>query len=205
MKWSFDSLLAYCTTNKRPAFHLESRPYDTGYNDLEDCRYRCPVLLVLLCLNSYSPPFHQGQAFRACPALDAGSELHYSVVKVLWFTILIIQQKELLCINRMNLYLRENPQDGIMPCVRGGAAGVELIGESLCVCSSSYRRERRAGLPRLYRGQFYQRWSDGNTCEVGLVGSYPGKLISLPCRRVLPKPAFECSRSKQRRNDSDSH
>ena len=95
----FDSLRAFHTTDKRPAFHLESRPYGTGYNDLEDCRYRCPVLLVLLCLNSYSPPFHQGQAFR--------SELHYSVVKVLWFTILIIQQKERLCINRMNLYLRD--------------------------------------------------------------------------------------------------
>jgi len=45
------------TTDKRPAFRLESRPYDIGYNDLEDCRYRRLVLLVLLRLNSYLPPF----------------------------------------------------------------------------------------------------------------------------------------------------
>jgi len=44
------------TTDKRPAFRLESRPYDIGYNDLEDCRYRRLVLLVLLRLNSYLPP-----------------------------------------------------------------------------------------------------------------------------------------------------
>ncbi len=62
------------TTDKRPASFLESRPYDIGYNDLEDCRYRRLVLLVLIHLNSYLPP-SRGQAFR--------SELHYSIVKVL--------------------------------------------------------------------------------------------------------------------------
>jgi hypothetical protein len=45
------------TTDKRPAFPLVSRPYDIGYNDLEDCRYRRLVLLVLIHLNSYLPPF----------------------------------------------------------------------------------------------------------------------------------------------------
>jgi len=44
------------TTDKRPAFHLESRPYDIGYNDLEYCCNRRLVLLVLLRLNSYLPP-----------------------------------------------------------------------------------------------------------------------------------------------------
>jgi hypothetical protein len=44
------------TTDKRPAFHLESRPYRNGYNDLEYCHNRRLVLLVLLCLNSYLPP-----------------------------------------------------------------------------------------------------------------------------------------------------
>jgi len=56
LKWSFDSLLAYGTTDKRPALFLESRPDDIGYNDLEDCRYRRLVLLVLLRLNSYFTP-----------------------------------------------------------------------------------------------------------------------------------------------------
>ena len=46
------------TTDKRPAFRLESRPYDIGYNDLDDCRYR---RLVLLRLNSYLPPFQEGK------------------------------------------------------------------------------------------------------------------------------------------------
>jgi len=55
------------TTDKRPAFHLVSRPYDIGYNDLDDCRYRRLVLLVLIHLNSYLPPFQEdkrsGQSF----------------------------------------------------------------------------------------------------------------------------------------------
>jgi len=45
------------TTDKRPALFLESRPYDIGYNDLENCRYRRLVLVVRLRLNSYLPPF----------------------------------------------------------------------------------------------------------------------------------------------------
>ncbi len=49
------------TTDKCPASHLESRPYDIGYNDLEDYRYRRLVLLVLLRLNSYLPPFQEGK------------------------------------------------------------------------------------------------------------------------------------------------
>jgi len=70
------------TTDKRPAFHLESRPYDIGYNNLDDCRCRHLVLLVLLRLNSYLPPlFVVGQAFR--------SELDYSVVKVRVFNLII--------------------------------------------------------------------------------------------------------------------
>ena len=64
------------TTDKRPALFLESRHDDNGYNDLEDCRYRRLVLLVLLRLNSYLTPFQRGQAFR--------SELYpYSVFNVL--------------------------------------------------------------------------------------------------------------------------
>ena len=86
------------TTDKRPASRLESRPYGIGYNDLEDCRYRRLVLLVLLRLNSYLPPFKRA---------SVQVKTSYSVVKVLWFTSFIIQQKELLCINRMNLYLRD--------------------------------------------------------------------------------------------------
>jgi len=49
------------TTDKRPASFLESRPYDIGYNDLEDCRYRRLVLVVRLRLNSYLPPFKEGK------------------------------------------------------------------------------------------------------------------------------------------------
>jgi len=75
LKWSFDSLLAYGTTGKCPASHLESRPDDIGYNDLEACRYRRLVMLELLRLNSYLPPFLKGQAFS--------SELRYSIFKVL--------------------------------------------------------------------------------------------------------------------------
>jgi len=63
------------TTDKRPASRLESRPYDIGYNDLDDCRYRRLVLLVLLRLNSYLPPFKEGKR--------SGQALFYSVFKVL--------------------------------------------------------------------------------------------------------------------------
>jgi len=49
------------TTDKRPAFHLVSRPDDIGYNDLEACRYRRLVLAVLLHLNSRLPPFKEGK------------------------------------------------------------------------------------------------------------------------------------------------
>ncbi len=63
------------TTDKRPASHLVSRPYDIGYNDLEDCHNRRLVLLVLLRLNSYLPPFK-----RASVQVKA---LSYSIVKVL--------------------------------------------------------------------------------------------------------------------------
>jgi hypothetical protein len=63
------------TTDKRPALFLESRPYDIGYNDLEDCRYRRLVLVVRLRLNSYLPPFKEGKR--------SGQSFVYSVVKVL--------------------------------------------------------------------------------------------------------------------------
>jgi len=49
------------TTDKRPASHLESRPDDIGYNDLEACRYRRLVLVVRLRLNSYLTPFKEGK------------------------------------------------------------------------------------------------------------------------------------------------
>jgi len=49
------------TTDKRPALFLESRPYDIGYNDLDDCRYRRLVLVVRLRLNSFLPPFKEGK------------------------------------------------------------------------------------------------------------------------------------------------
>jgi hypothetical protein len=74
LKWSFDSLRAYGTTDKCPASHLVSRPYRIGYNALDDCHYRRLVLLVQLRLNSRFTPF-QGKR--------SGSELFYSVVKVL--------------------------------------------------------------------------------------------------------------------------
>ena len=48
------------TTDKRPASFLVSRPFDIGYNDLEDCRYRRLVLLVLIHY-SYLPPFKEGK------------------------------------------------------------------------------------------------------------------------------------------------
>jgi len=63
------------TTDKRPAVLLVSRPDDIGYNDPDDCRYRRLVLVELLRLNSYLPPFPKGQAFK--------SELRYSIFKVL--------------------------------------------------------------------------------------------------------------------------
>jgi len=53
-----------------------SRPDDIGYNDLDDCRYHRLVLLVLLRLNSYLPPFK-----RASVQVKA---LSYSIVKVLF-------------------------------------------------------------------------------------------------------------------------
>jgi len=49
------------TTDKRPAFPLVSRPDDIGYNDLAVCRYRRLVMLELLHLNSYLPPFKKGK------------------------------------------------------------------------------------------------------------------------------------------------
>ena len=54
MSWSFDSLTAYYTTDKRPAFRLASRPYRIGYNALV---VACGRRLVLLRLNSRLPPF----------------------------------------------------------------------------------------------------------------------------------------------------
>jgi len=71
----FDSLRAFHTTDKCPALFLESRPYDIGYNDLEYCHNRRLVLLVLLRLNSYLPPFKEGKR--------SGHGLCYSVFKVL--------------------------------------------------------------------------------------------------------------------------
>jgi len=65
------------TTDKRPASHLESRPYDIGYNDLEDCCYRRLVMLVLLRLILILTLFPEGK--RSALALS------YSVVKVLLF------------------------------------------------------------------------------------------------------------------------
>jgi hypothetical protein len=75
LKWSFDSLLAYGTTDKCPASHLESRPDDIGYNDLEVCRYRRLVLVERLRLNSYSTPFPEGKR--------SVQGLRYSIFKVL--------------------------------------------------------------------------------------------------------------------------
>jgi hypothetical protein len=57
LKWSFDSLRAYGTTDKCPASHLVSRFYRIGYNALDDCHYRRLVLLVQLRLNSRFTPF----------------------------------------------------------------------------------------------------------------------------------------------------
>ena len=68
----FGRSLTFHTTGKCPASRLVSRLYGTGYNALDDCRYRRLVLAVLLRLNSRLPPFWQ--AFR--------SALPYSVVKV---------------------------------------------------------------------------------------------------------------------------
>jgi len=51
--------------------------------------------------SSLTPPF-KGEDKRS----SFGFEL-YSIVKVLLFSSYIIQQKERLCINRMNLYFRD--------------------------------------------------------------------------------------------------
>ena len=63
------------TTDKRPALFLVSRPFDIGYNDLDDCRYRRLVLLVLLRLNSYLPPFKKGKR-------SGLGFVRYSIIKV---------------------------------------------------------------------------------------------------------------------------
>jgi hypothetical protein len=88
LKWSFDSLRAYGTTDKCPASHLVSRPYRIGYNALDDCHYRRLVLLVQLRLNSRFTPFQGKRSGRA---------FGYSIVKVLTFKkrvcTFIIQQK----------------------------------------------------------------------------------------------------------------
>jgi hypothetical protein len=55
LKWSFDSLRAYGTTDKCPASLLVSRPFRTYYSVPDDCRYRRLVLLVQLRMNSRPP------------------------------------------------------------------------------------------------------------------------------------------------------
>jgi hypothetical protein len=80
LKWLLYSLLAYCTTDKRPASHLVSRFYRTGYSVPDNCRYRRLVLLVLLSLLPSLDPLLSlfaivGQAFKF--------RLSYSVFKVL--------------------------------------------------------------------------------------------------------------------------
>ena len=53
----FDSLQAYHTTDKRPAFPLVSRPYRIGYNAL--------AVLVMMLLLSSLDPLSERQAFRS--------------------------------------------------------------------------------------------------------------------------------------------
>ena len=76
-------MLAYGTTDKRPASHLESRPDDIGYNDLDDCRYRRLVMLERLRLNSYLTPFQEGKR--------SGQSFIYSIVKVRVFSFIVQQ------------------------------------------------------------------------------------------------------------------
>jgi hypothetical protein len=89
LKWSFDSLRAYCTTNKRPAFPLVSRPYRIGYSALA-------VLVV--------------ETFPLLPSLDplylfvlgASAQVkvfsfRYSIVKVLLFLFLASMSNKKRC------------------------------------------------------------------------------------------------------------
>jgi len=78
------------TTDKRPAFRLESRPYRIGYNALA-------VLVMLPPLSSLDPL--SGQAFMAQASRIQLLRCNSPVTS--------IQQKERLCINRMNLYFRD--------------------------------------------------------------------------------------------------
>ena len=74
------------TTDKRPASFLESIPYGIGYNDLEYCHNRRLVLVVLLCLNSYLPPFKEGKrsgrsfAIQFLRCLKICFQLHYLTI-----------------------------------------------------------------------------------------------------------------------------
>jgi len=77
---------------------LESRPYDIGCNSLEDCCYLL-VLLVLLRLNSFIPPFKKGKR--------SGKGFAIQLLKCFLIFSLIIEQKERLVIIRMNLHLRD--------------------------------------------------------------------------------------------------
>jgi len=123
VSWSFDSLTAYYTTDKRPAFRLESRPYRIGYNALA-------VLVMLPPLSSLDPL--SGQAFMA----------QASRIQLLRCNSLVtsIQQKELLCINRMNLYFHH--------CFGGtliGRKSGSMVNRSLLAGEKGYPDEATEG------------------------------------------------------------
>jgi len=65
LKWSFDSLRAYGTTDKCPASLLVSILYRIGYSVPDDCHYRRLVLLVQLRLNSRFTPFQGKRSGQA--------------------------------------------------------------------------------------------------------------------------------------------
>jgi hypothetical protein len=68
-----------------------SRPYDIGYNDLEDCRYRRLVMLERLRLNSYLTPFQEGKRSGQSFVIQL-----LRCVRVLCVSSFIVRQKELL-------------------------------------------------------------------------------------------------------------
>jgi len=92
-------LRAYRTTDKRPAFHLESRPYDIGYNDLEDCRYRRLVLAGAAMLELILTPFQEGK--RSGRALCSIQFLRCSKNT---FTFLLSNKKSLSKISRTSSF-----------------------------------------------------------------------------------------------------
>ena len=88
MLWSFDSLRAYYTTGISLALFLVSRFYRNCYS----------------VQSSLTPFFRLGQAFQLWLLS------YIQLLRCFCFSSFIIEQKELLCINKMNLYFHGKNQ-----------------------------------------------------------------------------------------------